>query len=77
MGEALKKVGGNADNKDGVAAAMRSVTFDSPKGPFKFDEKQQAIVTVIIRKVENQAGTMRNVVIDQIPNVDQFWKAPS
>jgi branched-chain amino acid transport system substrate-binding protein len=77
MGEALKAVAGNADDKDRVAEAMRKVTFESPKGPFKFDEKQQAIVTVIIRKVENQAGTLRNAVVDQIPNVDQFWKAPS
>ncbi len=77
MGEALKAVGGNADDKDKVADAMRKVTFESPKGPFKFDEKQQAVITVFIRKVENQAGTLRNVVLDQIPDVDQFWKAPS
>jgi branched-chain amino acid transport system substrate-binding protein len=77
IGEALKAVGGNAEDKDKVAEAMRKVTFDSPKGLFKMDEKQQAIVTIFIRKVTNQGGTLRNVVIDQIPNVDQFWKAPS
>jgi branched-chain amino acid transport system substrate-binding protein len=77
LGEALKAVAGNADDKDRVAEAMRKLTFDSPKGVFKFDEKQQAIVTILIRKVENQGGVLRNVVLDQIPNVDQFWKAPS
>ncbi|MFN0070278.1 MAG: ABC transporter substrate-binding protein [Chloroflexota bacterium] len=77
IGEALKAAGSAVDDKDKVAEAMRKVTFDSPKGPFKFDDKQQAVITMFIRKVENQGGTFRNVVIDTIPSVDQFWKAPS
>lgn len=77
IGETLKALGGAVEDKDKVAETMRKVTFDSPKGQFKFDDKQQAIVTMFIRKVENQNGTLRNVVVDTIPNVDQFWKAPS
>ncbi|HEX3244462.1 MAG TPA: ABC transporter substrate-binding protein [Chloroflexota bacterium] len=77
MGEALKAVGGAVEDKDKLAEAMRKVTFESPKGTFKMDDKQQAIVTIFIRKVENTPSGLRNTVIDQIPNVDQFWKAPS
>jgi branched-chain amino acid transport system substrate-binding protein len=77
MGEAMKAVNGAVEDKDKLSEAMRKVTFESPKGTFKMDDRQQAIVTIFIRKVENVGGALRNAVIDQVPNVDQFWKAPS
>jgi branched-chain amino acid transport system substrate-binding protein len=76
IGEALKAVNGNTEDKDKFAEALGKVQFESPRGPFRLDEKHQAIVTVYIRKVDKVGDQLLNVVTDQVPNVDQFWKAP-
>ncbi len=37
IGEALKMVDGNTSDKDKLAEAMAKVTFNAPRGPFRFD----------------------------------------
>jgi branched-chain amino acid transport system substrate-binding protein len=37
LGEALKAVDGDASDKDKLADAMTKVTFNAPRGPFRFD----------------------------------------
>src|SRR5262249_20242067 len=77
FGEALKVANGEVEDMSRFLGTLKGVKFDSPKGPFRFDEKQNAIVSVFIRKVEKQNGALQNTVIDRVDNVDQFWKAPA
>ena len=42
-------------------------------GPVWFDENQQRVFDVYIRKVEKSGGEYVNRVVDKIPNVSQNW----
>jgi branched-chain amino acid transport system substrate-binding protein len=74
LAEALEAVNGNVEDTDAFLAAAREVTFDGPMGPFRYDEYQNPILNVYVRKVEiGEDGKARNVLEDTIENVDQFW----
>jgi branched-chain amino acid transport system substrate-binding protein len=75
-GEALKAVNGNVEDQPRLLEAIRRVRFDAPGGPFRFDEKQNAIIPTYIRRVDKVAGKLQNTVIDAVHDVDQFWKPP-
>ena len=75
-GEALKAVGGNVEDQARFLDALRKVKFDAPGGPFRFDDKQNAVIPTYIRKVEKVGGKLQNTVLDVVPDVDQFWKPP-
>ncbi|MBI3090786.1 MAG: ABC transporter substrate-binding protein [Candidatus Tectomicrobia bacterium] len=74
VGEAVKAVKGNVEDQAKFLQALRQVRFEAPRGPFRFDDKQNAVINVYIRRVEKVNGQLENVVIDTIPDVDQFWK---
>ena len=75
-GEALKAVNGNVEDQARFLDALRKVKFEAPGGPFRFDDKQNAIIPTYIRRVERTGGKLQNTVIDVVPDVDQFWKPP-
>jgi branched-chain amino acid transport system substrate-binding protein len=70
---ALEAVKGDIENTDAFLAAMRKVKFNAPRGPFSFDENQNVILPVYIRRVDNVGGKYQNTVLDSIPDVDQDW----
>ncbi len=71
---ALKTLGGNADDKAALIAAMRAVTLeDSPRGPLHFDHLGNVVGTVYIRRVVKQDGKLAQHTIKTYPNVSQFW----
>ncbi|HWP58384.1 MAG TPA: ABC transporter substrate-binding protein [Candidatus Acidoferrales bacterium] len=74
ISEAVKAVKGNFENKEQFLAALRRVQFEAPRGPFRFDEFQNVINPVYIRRTEKSGNRLQSVVIDKIPNVDQFWE---
>jgi branched-chain amino acid transport system substrate-binding protein len=54
--EALKRTGGNTD-ADAVVAAMKGMSWESPRGPISIDPNTRDIVqNVYIRKVEKKDG---------------------
>src|ERR1700733_6144063 len=54
--EALKKTGGNTE-ADAVVAAMKGMSWESPRGPISIDpETRDIIQNVYIRKVEKKDG---------------------
>jgi branched-chain amino acid transport system substrate-binding protein len=54
--EALKKTGGKTD-ADTVIAAMKGMSWESPRGPISIDPNTRDIVqNVYIRKVEKKDG---------------------
>ncbi len=73
--EALKKTGGNTD-ADALIAAVKGMTWESPRGPVAIDpETRDIIQTVYIRRVEKVGGQLLNVEFDKIENVKDPVKA--
>jgi branched-chain amino acid transport system substrate-binding protein len=59
--EALKKTGGKADG-DSLIAAMKGMSWESPRGPISIDADTRDIVqNVYMRKVEKKGGELYNV----------------
>jgi branched-chain amino acid transport system substrate-binding protein len=59
--EALKKTGGNT-NGDALVAAMKGMSWESPRGPISIDpETRDIIQNVYLRKVEKVDGELYNV----------------
>jgi branched-chain amino acid transport system substrate-binding protein len=71
--EALKKTNGATDG-DGLVAAMKGMSWISPRGPMSIDPATREVVqNIYIRKVERQGGELYNVEFATIPN----YKDPS
>jgi len=59
--EALKKTGGKTDG-DALMAAMKGMTWESPRGPITIDPDTRDIVqNIYMRKVEKVDGELHNV----------------
>jgi len=71
--EALKKTKGST-NGDALIAAMKGLSWTSPRGPMTIDpETREVIQNIYIRKVERVGGELYNVEFATIPN----FKDPS
>jgi len=71
---AIQKVGGNADDRVALAAALHQVSLsDTPRGPVKFDHLGNVVGDVFIRKCERKNGKLVNTIVKTYPNVSQFW----
>ena len=67
--EALKKTGGDTDGEK-LVAAMKGMSWQSPRGPMSIDPATRDVVqTVYIRKVEMQDGKPFNVEFDKFDSV--------
>jgi branched-chain amino acid transport system substrate-binding protein len=73
VADAVKAVGGKIEDRAAFLAALRKVRFDGPAGPVWFDDNQQRVFDVYIRKVEKVGNEYVNRVIDKIPNASQNW----
>lgn len=74
--EALKAVQGKIEDKEEFLKALRKVKFEAPMGPFRFDDHQNVVFNVYIRRVEKKGTEYFNVVTDKVPEVDQYWMLP-
>jgi branched-chain amino acid transport system substrate-binding protein len=73
--EALKKTGGKTDG-DSLINAVKSMAWESPRGPIAIDpETRDIIQDVYIRRVEKVDGELRNVEFDKIEKVKDPVKA--
>ncbi len=73
--EALKKNGGNADG-DALIAAMKGMSWESPRGPISIDADTRDIVSnIYIRKVEKLNGQLWNTEFETFPSVKDPQKA--
>jgi branched-chain amino acid transport system substrate-binding protein len=67
--EALKKTSGSADGK-ALVAAMRGMSWESPRGPMSIDRNTGEVIhNIYIRKVEKTGGELRNVEFETFHNV--------
>jgi branched-chain amino acid transport system substrate-binding protein len=72
IAKALDKIQGDVEKTDQFLEALKGIEFDGPTGRFRFDEKQNVILTVYIQKVVKQEGKLTNALIETIPNVKQI-----
>ncbi|GAC1421204.1 MAG: ABC transporter substrate-binding protein [Candidatus Velthaea sp.] len=70
---ALKKLPGNAVTADAFAAALRTARVDAPRGPLRFDSKQQAVYNVYVRQVKRGKNGLENALLTTYLDVTQFW----
>jgi branched-chain amino acid transport system substrate-binding protein len=70
---AIEAVKGKIEDQAAFMKALKAVKFEAPRGPFKFDDSQNVIENVYIRRVEKKDNQYVNTVFDRVPDVDQFW----
>jgi branched-chain amino acid transport system substrate-binding protein len=72
--EAIKLVGGKAEDREALLAALRKVDIkDTARGPIRIDAYGNPIQNIYVRKVERVGGRLQNTVIHTYPAVSQFW----
>lgn len=69
---ALEAVGGRIEDQEAFRTALRGVQLDTPRGPFRFDEYQNVVLTARITEVTKAGDQYRNIVIKNVPEQDQF-----
>jgi branched-chain amino acid transport system substrate-binding protein len=70
LDEALKAVDGDTSNKDKLADAMVKVSFNAPRGPFRFDPvTKDPIQNVYVLEEKQQGDRIVGAVIDTVANV--------
>jgi branched-chain amino acid transport system substrate-binding protein len=73
--EALKKTNGDTDG-DKLVAAMKGMSWESPRGPISIDPATRDIVqNVYIRKVDRKNGQLYNVEFETFPSIKDPIKA--
>jgi branched-chain amino acid transport system substrate-binding protein len=73
--QALEKTKGDASG-DALIAAMKGLSWMSPRGPVSIDPETRDIVqNIYVRKVEKANGALHNVEFATIPNVKDPYKA--
>lgn len=72
--EALLAVNGVIEETSWFLEALRGVHFVGLTGNFRFhSESQGAVITVFIRRVEQlRSRELGNIVLDQIPDIDDL-----
>jgi branched-chain amino acid transport system substrate-binding protein len=75
IAEAVEATGGDLSDTEAFLDAVRAVELeDSPMGPMKLDEFGNPIQNMYIRRTEiRDDGRLWNVVVEEIPNVSQFY----
>jgi branched-chain amino acid transport system substrate-binding protein len=73
--QALEKAKGDASG-DALIAAMKGMSWTSPRGPISIDPETRDIVQdIYVRKVEKKDGALYNVEFATVPNVKDPFKA--
>ena len=63
-------------NGDALLAAMKTLSWMSPRGPVSIDPETRDIVqNIYVRKVEKRDGALYNVEFETIPDVKDPYKA--
>jgi len=71
--EAARAVGGDVANTAKFLAALKKVQYDTPS-PIRFDDHQQAVHSLYIRRVQpGPGGQLVNAVIGVVPGIEQYW----
>ena len=70
---AARAIGGDVENKERFSKAIEEVRFEAPRGPFRFDAYHNPIQNFYITQVKKSEGKVQKVVIDVMPELEQYW----
>jgi branched-chain amino acid transport system substrate-binding protein len=74
IAEAIKSIGGKAEDREALLAALRKVDLkDTARGPLKVDAYGNPVQNIYVRKVERVGGRLQNSLIATVPEVSQFY----
>jgi len=69
MWEALRAIGGRAEDHDALAKALQDVRYVGATGPFRYDANRNPILDVYMQEVRRVDGELHNVCLDKVPEV--------
>lgn len=69
---ALEAVNGNIEDQAAYREALKGIEMMTARGPLKFDDYHQVVLTTYITQVQEVDGEYRNVVIYEYPDSSQF-----
>jgi branched-chain amino acid transport system substrate-binding protein len=70
--QALAAAGGKTADNQALIDALERVSFMSPRGPFRFDSRHQAVSTVYFRKVDAALGSAASPVTATVEDAGRF-----
>lgn len=70
---AIENLKGNLGDKNAVNQALKNVSFDSPRGSFKFDAYNSPIHDIYAFEVARVNGKLVNKPIAKFPQISQFY----
>lgn len=70
--KALERIKGDIENTEGFLQSLKATELEGPAGKFRFDERQNVILTVFIQKVVREKGKLINSIVEIVPNVKQI-----
>jgi ABC-type branched-subunit amino acid transport system substrate-binding protein len=77
VGAGILAAGGNVgpqgSDQTAFLNAERIIDIQSPQGPLKYDDYQNAVITVWIAKAQQVNGQWQNVITGSVPNVGQYY----
>lgn len=73
MYTAIEQLKGDLSDKAKVNKAISAVSFEAPRGKFRFDSYNSPINDIYVFKVQRKNGALINAPIAKIPDVSQFY----
>jgi len=73
---ALEAVKGKTEDQQVFLKALKGVKFEAPRGAFRFDDHQNVVFNVYVRRVVKEDGKYINHIIDTTYDVGQYWTPP-
>ncbi len=77
LDRSIATVHGDLGDKEAFLAAIRRATFDTPAGPFRFDDNNNPILPRYVMQIREVNGASQPVVIGTIPEFLPVSKPPS
>lgn len=71
--EAIEKLEGDLSDKDKVNEALASVSFEAPRGNFRFDSYNSPVHDVYVFEVKRNDGRLVNSPIERYSEISQFY----
>jgi branched-chain amino acid transport system substrate-binding protein len=72
LDQAVKAIGGNAEDSARFIEALRKMDIEAPQGRIRFDRFQNVVSDIYISRIDKIGGQFVPVVIETFRGVDQF-----
>ncbi len=76
VGQAIRHVNGKIEDTPRFMAELRKIQMETPQGQFRFDDKQNAIIDLHVRRVEKVNGVLVNTYLERVSGIAQAWTPP-